>query len=336
MESAVVAKIIVFGGSGFIGLRLVEELLSLGHDVRIADITEPAGLPDRFEYCDISDCPTMEQVLRGADVVYNLAAEHRDDVSPISRYYDVNVGGTRNILAAAEKLGISKMIFTSSVAVYGPNEAELSEDMPTQPDNHYGKSKLEAEAEYAKWQQAGSDRTLVTVRPTVVFGEGNRGNFYSLARQISAGRFLMFGSGRNRKSVAYVENLAAFLVHCLGHGVGAFVVNYADGPDWEMNKMVSYIRVRLGKPERFPIRLPLWLGLIIGRLFDLVAAVRGRPMVISAVRVRKFCADSRVSTERLLQTGFKRPFDKREALDRTLAFEFGKAALQNEPPAPGK
>ena len=67
-------------------------------------------------------------------------------------------------------------------------------------------------------------RSLVVVRPTVVFGEGNRGNVYQLIHQIISGRFVMVGSGKNRKSIAYVGNLSAFLVRVLGLGTGVPLV----------------------------------------------------------------------------------------------------------------
>jgi uncharacterized protein YybS (DUF2232 family) len=66
------------------------------------------------------------------------------------------------------------------------------------------------------WQEQGKEeRTLVIIRPTVVFGEKNRGNIYNLMRQISTGKFVMIGNGENKKSIAYVGNLAAFIKYCL-------------------------------------------------------------------------------------------------------------------------
>ena len=78
-------------------------------------------------------------------------------------------------------------------------------------------------------------RSLVIVRPTVVFGEGNRGNVYNLLRQIASRRFLMFGDGRNKKSMAYVENVAAFIEYSLSFKKGVHIYNYIDKPDFDMN-----------------------------------------------------------------------------------------------------
>ncbi len=85
------------------------------------------------------------------------------------------------------------------------------------------------------------------VRPTVVFGEQNRGNVYNLLRQIASGKFMMIGDGTNRKSMAYVENVAAFLEYSLGFENGVHIYNYIDKPDFDMNTLVSKVNKALGK-----------------------------------------------------------------------------------------
>ncbi|MEW3498731.1 NAD-dependent epimerase/dehydratase family protein, partial [Pseudomonas aeruginosa] len=78
--------------------------------------------PQITQIGDVRDQQVLEQALSGYDTVVLLAAEQRDDVSPTSLYYDVNVQGTRNVLAAMEKNDVKNIIFTSSVAVYGLNK----------------------------------------------------------------------------------------------------------------------------------------------------------------------------------------------------------------------
>ena len=106
-----------------------------------------------------------------------LAAEHRDDVSPISLYYDVNVRGTKNVLDAMDKANVKNIIFTSSVAVYGLNKISPNENHSIDPFNHYGKSKWQAEIIIKNWYEKDPIGKSVTIlRPTVIFGERNRGN----------------------------------------------------------------------------------------------------------------------------------------------------------------
>ena len=88
---------------------------------------------------------------------------------------------------------------------------------------------MEAEAVYREWlSQDPENRSLVIVRPTVVFGEQNRDNVYNLLRQIATRRFIMFGPGTNKKSMAYVQNLTEFLAFCSQFGPGEHLYNYVD------------------------------------------------------------------------------------------------------------
>ena len=124
-----------------------------------------------------------------------LAAEHRDDISPKSLYYDVNVKGTKNVLKAMDNAGVKNLIFTSSVAIYGLNKINPDENHPVDPFNHYGKSKWEAELSIKKWYDNNpAGKSITIIRPTVIFGERNRGNVYNLLKQISSGKFLIIGT----------------------------------------------------------------------------------------------------------------------------------------------
>ena len=141
------------------------------------------------------------------------------------------MAGATNLCEVCAELGIGRIVFTSSVAVYGEAAPDRSEEDAPAPTNAYGRSKMRAEQVHREWQaEVPEARSLVIARPAVVFGEGNRGNVHQLMRQIAAGRFVMVGSGRYPKSMAYVGNVAAFLVHVLSCGAGTHLFNYVDGP----------------------------------------------------------------------------------------------------------
>jgi nucleoside-diphosphate-sugar epimerase len=127
---------------------------------------------------DVRNPADIEKALQNKNTVVLLAAEHRDDVSPVSLYYDVNVQGTKNVLAAMDKTGVKNIIFISSVAVYGLNKKNPNESHPADPFNHYGKSKWQAEETLRKWyNNSPQDKSLTIIRPTVIFGERNRGMY---------------------------------------------------------------------------------------------------------------------------------------------------------------
>ncbi len=317
-------RILITGGSGFIGAMLARLLRSQGHLVVIYD---KAAQPSEFSIAaDVRDLEALRVAAKGVDVIYNLAAEHRDDVRPLSLYDEVNVGGARNVVAAAEHAGVKTVIFTSSVAVYGDSNKPLDESSPHNWINDYGRTKSLAEVEHRRWAEADPSRKLVVVRPSVVFGPGNRGNVYTLLRQIAGGRFIMIGGGRNRKSMAFVDNVAAFLAFALTLPAGISIYNYADKPDFDMNALVSLIRGRMGRGEGVGPRLPLWAADLAGIGADVVAKVIGKSLPISRVRVRKFVANTEVDATKAHASGFKRPVDLGDGLSATLDAEFKVAA----------
>lgn len=314
-------KIIVFGGSGFIGSRLVGRLLRQGHEVAIADTAESAAYPGISHTCDVRDREAVQDACEGADVIYNLAAVHRDDVRPLSLYREVNVCGASNICNAADVHGVNKIVFASSVAIYGFSAEELDEDAHPAPFSQYGATKLEAESVHREWVEKNPRRTLVIVRPTVVFGEGNRGNVFTLIDQMNRNRFAMVGSGDTVKSVAYVENVAAFFEHALALDGRLDIYNYVDKPDYTTRDLVRIIRQHLGKQGAAP-RLPYPLAILIGAACDLTSAAIGRRLPLSRIRVRKFCSPSRFSSARALATDFKPPVPLAAGLQRTIAHDF--------------
>jgi len=314
--------VLILGGSGFIGTCLADLLTRHSLSVRIADVKVSEKFPQLCLNCDVTDLSSVKQAVTGSGAIVNLAAEHRDDVSPRSRYRDVNVQGAVHVCEAATLAGVKKIIFTSSVAVYGFQPHAVSEDGPFEPFNEYGKTKLQAEAVYIAWAEEDPSRSLVIVRPTVVFGEGNRGNVYNLLNQIAKGRFLMVGAGTNVKSMAYVGNVAAFLAHALSLGSGIHISNYVDGPDLSTRELVQYIHHCLATPTRIR-SVPKFAAIGVGYGFDLVARLSGRRFSISAIRVKKFCETTRVRADRVEAWGFTPPYSLSDGLARTIASEFG-------------
>jgi len=316
-------NICIIGGSGFVGSRLINRLLKRGNEFQISNLDKAMSQAHQAisKLADIRAVDQLAMVPHGA-VIVNLAAEHRDDVRPLTLYDEVNVGGAINICKIAREKNISTIIFTSSVAVYGFSPVGTDEDGKISPFNDYGRTKFEAERVYAQWHsEAPEDRTLVIIRPTVIFGERNRGNVYNLLKQIASGKFVMIGSGENRKSMAYVENVAAFIEHSMTFAPGIYKFNYIDKPDFTMNQLVAKVKSLLGQSEKIRIRLPFSVGYAIGMCFDLIAFVANKKLAISSVRIKKFCANS-VYNSAIDQTGFLPPVNMLEALEQTISYEF--------------
>ena len=315
-------KLVLIGASGFVGTRLID-LIGKDHCINI-DKAPSFKYNEITTIYDIRD-QHLESVLPpNTETVVLLAAEHRDDVLPVSLYFDVNVIGTSNVLEAMERMSIRNIIFTSSAAVYGLNKENPDENFPPDPTSPYGKSKYQAEELLIRWQRFDPQhRSLTIIRSAVIFGEENRGNVYNLLHQISKGRFLMIGNGKNRKSMAYVGNVAAFINYCIETNIpGCRIINYVDKPDLSMNELLMQVENSLNK--KLPaIRLPYWLGITGGIGFDIMASLTGIRFQITSVRIKKFCASTQLDAIMAHENGFKAPFTLAEGLDRTLKSEFG-------------
>jgi nucleoside-diphosphate-sugar epimerase len=316
-------RVCIIGGSGFIGTRFVLRLRAKSKfDLTVIDKSASEVFPDLVTLGDVRSVDQLRTSILLDSVIVNLAAEHRDDVRPLGLYDEVNVQGARNICTIAREKSVNTIIFTSSVAVYGFAAIGTDESGKIAPFNDYGRTKYEAELVFTKWQAEDPVvRTLVIIRPTVVFGEQNRGNVYNLLRQIASGKFVMVGSGENRKSMAYVENVAAFIEYSMSFKPGVHIYNFIDKPDFTMNQLVASVKRILGKPEKIGLRLPFVVGYAIGKGFDLIALITRRRFSISSIRVKKFCANSVYNTA-IDGTGFLAPVPLDRALEQTLRHEF--------------
>src|SRR5260370_11912376 len=123
----------VVGGGGFIGTRLVRRLAKCGHRVKVGDVCDFADSNIEYSHCDVRDADAVARFVTDLEVIYNLAAEHRDDVRPVDRYETVNVGGACVICEAASNAPVSRIVFTSSVAVYGVPDAISLDASPNRP-----------------------------------------------------------------------------------------------------------------------------------------------------------------------------------------------------------
>ncbi len=313
----------VIGGCGFVGTRLIKRICSKKiYNIKIIDKAPGKIFSSLGVIADVRSIDQLRNSISNESIIINLAAEHKDDVRPLSLYEDVNINGAINVCKVARDKDVKTIIFTSSVAVYGFALVGTDESGEISPFNEYGRTKYEAEQVYKKWQRESPEsRTLVIIRPTVIFGEQNRGNVYNLLRQIASGKFVMIGTGENRKSMAYVENVAAFIEHCFNCKPGIHTYNYIDKPDFNMNTLVSMVNSILGRPKKIKIHLPYWVGLMVGRLFDFFAAVTRRRLNISSIRVKKFCSNSVYNTA-IDQTGFEAPVPIETAIRQTVRYEF--------------
>ena len=128
------------------------------------------------------------------DLVANFAAVHREPGHNDYEYFECNIKGAENVCSWASKINCSKIIFTSSIAPYGPSEEKKDESTIPVPQTAYGSSKLVAEKIHSIWQAGDSNRQLVIVRPGVVFGPGEFGNVSRLIKAVHKRYFFYMGN----------------------------------------------------------------------------------------------------------------------------------------------
>ena len=312
-------KHLIIGGSGFVGSRL----MSLLDPLSFSNLDKnPSPFYNASTSIGNIKFPDQINFPKNINSVVLLAAEHRDDVSPISLYYDINVQGTKNVLDKMDENGVKNLIFTSSVAIYGLNKSNPNEMHTVDPFNHYGKSKWQAEKVIKEWYDNDPAGKSVTIlRPTVIFGERNRGNVYNLLKQISSGKFMMIGKGQNKKSMAYVGNIVALIKNRLDKSeLGYHVFNYADKPDFTMTELVSVIesKINISIPK---LKIPYWMGMLGGYGFDFLGLITRKNIFISSVRVKKFCATTQFDASKV-NSDFIAPYSLEQGLNATLEHEF--------------
>lgn len=312
---------ILIGSAGFVGRHLAEYLVaSCGYRVVVADIAEPAAALDGCESVrvDVRLPIDPRPFPQRPALVVNLAAIHREPGHEPHEYYDTNVGGARNVVRLCEDLGADNLVFVSSISVYGPTEEPRSESDAPAPTTDYGKSKLEAEEISRAWRQRDPDnRRLTIVRPAVVFGPGEGGNFTRLGGALQRGRFVYPGRRDALKASGYVIDLVRSIEFMQRQDSLDTLYNFASQKIYTLEEICgAFSRAANLKPPRLTI--PLRPMLLAGSLGDRLGPL-GRSLGLSRRRIEKLVASTNIRADRLAEAGFEYEFDLESALRDWLA-----------------
>jgi nucleoside-diphosphate-sugar epimerase len=304
-----VQQAIIFGGTGYIGMRLARYLCDRGWGrVLLADINAPWGtLPSGVDHivCDVR-VPIEDQIgAQRADWVFNLAAVHREPGHAFREYFDTNLPGARNVCAYAEVIECQNIVFASSIAVYGAIGAPTDESMRPYPDTAYGISKLCAELIHEKWRAGSSVRRLVVVRPGVVYGPGDPGNILRMIRAIQRGIFVLPGDGSVRKSYAYIYGLLDSIGFMMARPERYLCYNYVERETEPLSFLVRSVVSELNI-RRPVVRVPKSLLVGVARVAQVVTGGRSP---IHPVRVRKAAQATHIIPAELSRLGFEFRYD---------------------------
>jgi len=273
-------RTLVTGGNGFLGSHLVRALREQGDEVRVlaqpgTDTDRIDGLGAEVSWGDLLQPETLEAACAGREVVFHLAGVVQD-WGPAELFRRVNVGGTRNLLAAAKARGVRRLVFTSSLAVH--RYAGISSGDEEQPRDNlrhpYGASKIACEELLLEAHGRGEIQTVI-VRPGVFpFGPGDRLVLPQLVQNRQ--RYRHVGGGHARLCTAFAPNLAEGLCLCGSAPRAAgevYVIADDETPSWR--ELMDRLFEGLGLPA--PRRsVPLWLALTAAAVAEAWAALTRR------------------------------------------------------------
>lgn len=310
-------KVLITGGSGFIGTHLILDLLKSGifESIKNLDIVDAKIKDTKLEtdIVDIRDSKLNNKVNGIFDICIHLAALCKEPGFKWEEYFETNHVGTVNTISLCEKLGIEKIIFTSTMMVYQAGEVQRTENSITTPDTAYGISKLLAEKELQIWKARGINRELKIIRPAVVFGENENANFTRLYKSLKRGLFPFIGKDSTVKSNIYVHELNAFIQFLLTQHTPTDVFNFGFPETYTMRQITDAFNSVFGfKP--FRPTLPLGLMLIMARLFQLLNAL-GFKNPIHPRRIEKLYYSTNILPKAALDSNYQFKYDLKSALE---------------------
>lgn len=301
------SQAIVFGGAGFIGTHLLTFLVSSGKYNRIisVDIDEPRARIDGVDYLHHDVRNPIDATLGDGSPadIFNLAAIHVTPGHPEGDYYYTNVLGAVNVCRFAKETGSQNILFTSSISIYGPSEKALDEDAPPAPVSAYGRSKLSAEAIHRLWQSESTSRRLTIVRPAVIYGLYERGNFTRLSGLLARRAFVYPGRTDTIKSCGYVKDLISSMIFMASRNEGVSIYNFCHEDRTTISEICSAFCQVAG--YHVPgVTIPVWFMNLAVRPFEMLQAV-GIRTGINRERIRKLWFSTNILPKRLLASGFR-------------------------------
>jgi len=211
-------RLLITGGTGFIGAHFVRRLLEQGHKVNLVvhktRPEAPEGPSVKYIACDLEDPTLFRNAGFKCDAAVNMAGLLRKPGIADESYWKVHYESTKHILEECAKFKIRHLLLVSTTGVYGATgRTPRGEDGPYGPGDMYEKTKLEAER-YAKEQCPIDEVALTIARPALVYGPGDR-HLLPLYRAIRGGYFRIVGDGSNLIHPIYIDDLVDGLMRCL-------------------------------------------------------------------------------------------------------------------------
>jgi dihydroflavonol-4-reductase len=321
-------RLLVTGGTGFIGSHLAEQGRKLGAEVVVLGLTDRPeeranaellrGLGAEVLSGSITDAELCRRAVRGATHVFHLAVAMREGAKTDQYFESVNLDGTRVLLEASVAEGVRRFVYCSTIGIYGHRAPGITrEDSPLAPGNIYERTKVAAERLV---RELGAERSLpwTVLRPADVYGPRDQ-RLLKLFKGVAAGKFPLFGGGGGRRHMIYVDDVVSgFFRACEREAALGESFILAGPRACTLRELIAEVQRATASP-RYGVRLPLKPMLLVAGMVEDVSRVAGIEPPIYRRRMDFFWSDSEFDTTRARQALDWAPrVDLPEGIRRTL------------------
>ena len=314
-------NILITGSNGFVGSHLMYYLDDKGHQVWGIDKSNKCNIANH-QSTQIGDIRNIEDLQKfndkKFDIIIHCAASKHDFGISRGEYFSDNEYGTQVLIDYASERNINKIIYYSTVSVYGHQPHPCDETAEYLSNTVYGDSKFAGEKVIWKWQgKKPNERCVITLRPSVIYGPHNYANMYNLIRQMNKFSWFMIGNGKHIKSMISLENMVDmtyFVLDKLEPGIQNF--NCIDKPYLTVRKLMGIIASNNGF-DMPKIHIPLSFAIFIGRIFDFIGKILGKELPINSDRMKKFGTSTDYRSEKIRELGYVQQHSIEDEIKRT-------------------
>tara|TARA_B110000914_G_scaffold54904_1_gene47542 strand:+ start:2069 stop:3043 length:975 start_codon:yes stop_codon:yes gene_type:complete len=289
-------KVFITGGTGYIGAHLIKELISQGHQVHalVRNIEKATQLPKEGLLLfkgDLGDSESIKEAMKGCDQVYHMGGDASIWAKDSSRYYTINVDGTRNVLDAALELNVKRVVFTSTAGVLGPShDGVVTEKKFRNIDffNDYESSKAMAES-LVKSYVAEKNLDVVIVSPTRVFGPvlfGDPASLTLLISKYAKGRWRIIpGDGSKIGNYVFVDDVVKGHILAMQNGAkgGTYILG---GENHSYNSFFKILKEESGLDYQL-FKTNIGVQLLMAHFISFFAILLNKKPTITTKWVRR-------------------------------------------------